>query len=72
MPKQNTLEYLNRINHEMFLILKFVDVVFVPSLRNISMANRLPPVSEQLISVSFRRKSCCNVDSKVTSGRNME
>ena len=30
----------------MFLILKFVDVVFVPSLRCLSMANRLPPVSE--------------------------
>ena len=44
---------MNRINHEMFLILKFVDVVFVPSLRNISMANRLPPVSEQLMSVVF-------------------
>ena len=54
MPKQDILEYLNRINHEMFLILKFVDVVFVPSLRNISMANRLPPVSEQLISEEDR------------------
>ena len=30
----------------MFLILKFVDVVFVPSLRCLSMANRLPPVSD--------------------------
>ena len=55
--KINTFWYKSiRINHEMFLILKFVDVVFVPSLRNISMANRLPPVSEQVL------KSSCNVD----------
>ena len=38
-----------KINHEMFLILKFVDVVFVPRLRSISMAERLPPVRWKLM-----------------------
>ena len=53
-----------RINHEMFLILKFVDVVFVPSLRCLSMANRLPPVSDRIISTghcfwTFYLKNWC-------------
>lgn len=45
----------------MFLILKFVDVVFVPSLRCLSMANRLPPVSDSKDPLFVRQSALTDV-----------